>query len=178
MLSYHVNCGTTYYNRGLCFQPVYKNFLPLTRSSPPLSEGSTLAQGFTPTCSGMASVQVRVNSPGEDPNGELLFRLHDEQENTNLFEKMVRNSALAGDAWYTIPFDPVWDSAGKAYSLSIEGMDTPAGQGPRLAYSIRPEYPAGMLYENGKALEDDVLFQYGCLTGLDQWLKAAAPGQP
>ncbi|HEY6071890.1 MAG TPA: hypothetical protein VIV15_00505, partial [Anaerolineales bacterium] len=105
-------------------------------------------------------------------------RLHDEQQNSDLFEKTVKMNELPEDAWYAISFDPVWDSAGKAYNLSITGINTPAGEGPRLAYSIRPEYPAGALYENGKALEDDVLFQYGCLTGLDLWLKTHTQVKP
>ncbi|HEY6073019.1 MAG TPA: DUF2142 domain-containing protein, partial [Anaerolineales bacterium] len=178
VLSYHVNCGTTIYNRGLCFQPVYKNFLPLTHSSPPLSAGTSLVQEFTPTCNGLTAMQVRVNSPGTDPNGGMLIRLHDEQQNSDLFEKTVKVNELLEDAWYAVSFDPIWDSAGKAYNLSITGMNAPAGEGPRLAYSIRPEYPAGVLYENGKALEDDVLFQYGCLTGLDQWLKTHTQVKP
>jgi len=37
-------------------------------------------------------------------------------------------------------------------------------------YSLKPEYLKGKLSENGKPVSQDILFQYGCLAGLQKAL--------
>jgi len=49
----------------------------------------------------------------------------------------------------------------------------PAGtNGLRLGYTWMPgEYDLGSLYQDGRREQDDLLFQYGCITGLRKiWL--------
>jgi hypothetical protein len=53
-------------------------------------------------------------------------------------------------------FNRVWQPAGQLYALTIRGVNSPAGKGRLLAYSMRPEYPLGTL------LEDNFIFRYGC----------------
>ena len=47
--------------------------------------------------------------------------------------------------------------------------------GPRFAYSLKPEYPAGKLFENEQALEKDLIFQTGCIAGLGKLLQPNTP---
>ncbi len=56
ILNYHVSCGPSYFLRGLCYQPVYKNFAPLLVSSPPISKDVTLIQEIVPVCDGMTMI--------------------------------------------------------------------------------------------------------------------------
>ncbi|HUH95730.1 MAG TPA: DUF2142 domain-containing protein [Anaerolineales bacterium] len=178
ILFYHVTCGASYYTPGLCYDPAYKNFAPLTTSSPSLSEGTVLMQEMVPTCDGMTSVRVRVNSRGEDSAGQLQFTLTHAADNSTLMRTSVANASLPNDDWYTLYFTPDWHSAGGTYDLIISGKDSPPGAGPWLAYSIRPEYPQGTLYENGQASDHDILFQYGCLVGLQkEWQVLFQRGQ-
>jgi uncharacterized membrane protein len=167
ILTYHVDCGSAYYKFGVCYQPFYKNLSPLLRSSPPVSSEVTLVQEFVPVCGGVTEMRVRVNAPGNDPQGALEFTLMDVGSGSTLTQTTVRNAELPLDDWYSILFPPDWESGGKRFALTVSGT-SPTGTGPLLAYSVRPEYPFGELLENGAALEDDIIFQYGCLLGLEK----------
>ncbi len=168
ILTYHVTCGPSYYTTGLCYQPFYKNLSPLTISSPPVSDGTVLIQEIVPVCNGMTEIQVRVNSPGNAPNGMMEFVLRNKRDNSVLIQQTVNNRDLPENTWYGIGFSPDWKSAGQSYALSLRGINSTAADAPLLAYSIRPEYPLGTLLENGKPMEDDVIFRYGCLVGLQK----------
>jgi hypothetical protein len=40
-----------------------------------------------------------------------------------------------------------------------------------LFFTPQPEFDLGILYENGERLEEDMVLQYGCITGLRKiWL--------
>ncbi|MFZ5885553.1 MAG: DUF2142 domain-containing protein [Chloroflexota bacterium] len=167
ILTYHVDCGASYYKLGICYQPFYKNFSPLLRSSPPISSDLSLIQEFVPVCSGLTDVRIRVNDPGNDLQGALELTLVDVESGSTLIQTTVRSTELPVDNWYSIRFPPDWESQGRRFTLTIKGT-SPKGAGPLLAYSVRPEYPFGTLFENGMPLEDDVIFQYGCLVGLEK----------
>ena len=175
ILTYHVTCGSAYYKMETCYQPFYKNFSPLTVSSPPVSEGMVLIQEIVPVCNGMTEIQVRVNSPGSAAGGKTEFTLSDTKENSILAHQVVNNLNLPEDAWYGIDFKPDQHSAGKVYALTIRGTGSSSTDGPLLAYSIKPEYPLGVLFENGKPLEDDIIFRYGCLVGIKKFWNELNP---
>lgn len=165
--SFHVVCGTAYYNVGLCYQPFYKNFAPLLRSSPPVVSDTIFVQEFEPVCNGMTQVRVRINSQGNNKEGFVDFTIKDVASNTILIQSKAANTSLPYDDWYPINFSPDWESGNKKYTLTIRG-DSQTNDGPLLAYSIKPEYPLGYLFENGILLDDDIIFQYGCLLGLER----------
>lgn len=164
--SFHVICGSTYYNQGLCYQPFYKNYSPLLRSTPPISDGTILVQEIVPVCNGLTLIQARINSVGADAGGKTQFVIRDEMQNRSIIDETLQNDTLSADSWHVINFQPDWNSAGKLYTLTIRGVGGSLKSGLLLAYSLRPEYPAGVLYENGSAMQDDIIFQYGCITGL------------
>jgi uncharacterized membrane protein len=167
IMSYHVECGESYYNFGLCYQPNYKNFAPLLRSTTPISSETTLIQEFRAVCADMKRVQVRVNSIAGQ-GGQTTFSVQDNQTGKSLFTETVKNGSLPTDGWYGMDFQPIAESEGRLYTISMQGAGTPAGQGPLLALSVRPEYPQGQFLQNEAPSEDDIIFQYGCLVGLEK----------
>jgi len=169
--SFHVICGSTYYNEGLCYQPFYKNYLPLLRSTAPISDGTSLVQEIVPICDGLTLIQIRINSVGIDTGGITELSIRDEKQNLLVVSETLPNNKLSEDAWHVINFQPDWNSARKLYTLTIRGIGGQLGKGPLIAYSFRPEYPAGALYQNGTKVDDDIIFQYGCITGLAKVLK-------
>jgi len=91
-----------------------------------------------------------------------------------------QNSAIVERGWLTVTFPPEWDSAGELYLLTLSGS---RADGIRVGYSEKPEYLSGRLWENAIPLGQDVLFQYGCVAGLQRTFSepvqpAASSGNP
>jgi len=104
-------------------------------------------------------------------NTATRFVLEDPAINRNLLDISVKNDLILSETWHALRFDPDWHSAGKRYMLKIFSVDTPPGQGLRLLYSPQPQAELGSLYENGQLMQDHIVLQYGCITGLRKiWL--------
>lgn len=161
-LVYYVPCGAQYYQAGLCYQPNYKNWAPNELYSPPVSDQMVLTQEIVAECSGMQELRLWIDSTEADPQHSTNFILKDVQGNREVFNTSVQNSELPAGSWYGLEFPVDWESNGKFYLLTISSADN---KGPRVAYSLRAEYPAGKLYENGQPISKDLIFQTGCLAG-------------
>jgi hypothetical protein len=86
-------------------------------------------------------------------------------------DSSVTNDQIPAETWYPLNFNPDWDSAGKQYLLKILSTNTPVGGGLKFLYSLHPEFDLGNLYENGEPVQEDIVLQYGCVTGLRKiWL--------
>ena len=88
-----------------------------------------------------------------------------------MLDTSIANDRIRGESWHSLRFEPDWSSAGKQYILEISGMSTSPGQGLQLLFTPQPEFNLGNSYENGQLLEQDIVLQYGCVTGLRKvWL--------
>lgn len=170
LLSYHVPCGSQYYQRGLCYQPVYKNWAPAAASSPPVSSDMTLTQEIVPGCNDMTQLQLWVNSPGGDPNASTQVTLHASEGDRDVVSKSFHTADLPSGGWLTLDFPPESSSADHLYLITVSGTSP---QGPRLGYSLKADYVQGKLHENGAAVSQDMLFQYGCVAGLQRILASS-----
>jgi uncharacterized membrane protein len=173
ILSYHVPCGPQFYRFDLCYQPNYKNFAPEVSYSPPVSDQFILTQEIVPACDGLTALRLWVSTAQLDRSGTTQFTLRDQNRSLDVVRSAIPNADFPAAGWYTLTFDPDWDSAGKLYTLTIGGPGDPGGL--RVSYSLRPEYLDGKLYENGQNVSEDVIFQYGCIAGLN---KLTERGQP
>lgn len=163
-LSYHVPCGSQYYQPGLCYQPNYKNWSPDDLYSSPISSQLKLSQEIVPECNGMTELRVWVNASGSNADESTRFLVQSANDKMTVVDLYIPNSELPLGNWYSLNFAPDWNSDGKFYLLTIAGDDL-THDGPRIAYSLRPEYPAGKLFENEEAVGHDLIFQTGCIAG-------------
>lgn len=170
-LSYHVVCGSQFYQSGLCYQPNYKNWAPDELYSSPVSPQLTLKQEIVLECNGASEVRVWMNANQADSSGTTRFILQDVDQGREIINQLVNNSALPVGDWYAIQFEPDWQSLGKFYLLTIASDST----GPQIAYSLRAEYPAGKLFENDQPMPQDMIFQTGCVAGWDALRHSNAP---
>jgi len=166
-----VPCGTTYYQTGLCYQPLYKDFSPETHLSEPISNEVLITQEVHIACNGLAELRVLLTPSIAETNTTTRFVFEDPSTNRNLLDISVTNDLIRSETWHQLSFDPDWRSAGKQYILKLFSTNTPAGHGLRLLYSTQPQPELGSLYENGQLLQDHIVLQYGCITGLRKiWL--------
>lgn len=173
-LSYHVPCGSQFYKTGLCYQPNYKNWAPDDLYSAPISNQLALSQEIVPECNGMTELRVWINAKDADPNGTTQLILLDVAQEHEAVNVNIPNSEFPAGSWYSVNFEPDWASNGKFYLLTIR-TDQQNNTGPRIAYSLRQEYPAGKLYENDQPVNKDVIFQTGCIAGLEKIRLTGSP---
>ena len=167
-LSFHVPCGSTFYQTGLCYRPLFKDFPSEARLSEPISDEISLTQEIQVACNGFSELRILLSPSGDA--GATRFILHDRTSKV-LSDTSVMNSQISTEAWHLLRFEPDWSSDGKQYVLEVFGIETPAGQGLRIFYTTQPEFDLGNLFENGKFLKEDILLQNGCVTGLRKiWL--------
>ena len=167
-LSYHVLCGPQVYQRGLCYQPYYKNWAPSENMSQPLNPGVELTQEIIPECSGLTEVRAWM-SASKDASGSTTLTIVDALRSFELARKTVAHADLVEPGWQSLEFKPEWDSDGHRYLLIIRGeKGTP---GPHVGLTIRPENPTMMFWKDGEESNLDLFFQYGCLAGLESLLR-------
>jgi len=171
ILSFYVPCGTTYYQTGLCYQPLYRDFTSETQLSQPISSEISLTQEIQVTCNGLTELRVLLIPSVPEDKGITRFILQDQWSTQTLMNSSVTNDQISAETWYPLNFNPDRDSAGKQYILKILSTNTPVGGGLKFIYSPHPEFDLGNLYENGEPVQEDIVLQYGCATGLRKiWL--------
>ena len=170
-LAFYVACGTTYYQTGLCYQPLYRDFSPETHLSEPISNEVLITQEVQVACNGLAELRVLLTPSISENNETTQFIFQDASKDQKLLDGSVTNDLIVSETWHRLSFDPDWDSAGKRYILKILSPNTSAGHGLRLLYSPQPQFELGGLYENGQLMQDHIVLQYGCIAGLRKiWL--------
>jgi hypothetical protein len=86
----------------------------------------------------------------------------------------IANDQIHVEDWHALRFEPDWNSAGKQYTLQISSSSGTPNQGLRFLLTPQSEFNLGQSYENGQLLEQDIVLQYGCVTGLQKlWLTGA-----
>ena len=170
--SFHVPCGSTFYETGLCYRPLFKDFPNEVRLSPPISNEVALTQEVRVTCDGLAEFRVLLTPSTPDGNGKTRFVVKDPSGQETLLDTTLPNEQITAETWYPLRFEPNWSSAGKVYVLEIRGLVASPPQGLHILYTPQPEFNLGNTYENGKRVAEDVLLQYGCAAGLRKlWLR-------
>ena len=171
ILAFYIPCGTTFYQTGLCYRPLYKDFTNEARLSPPISDELSITQGVKVACDGFSELRVLLTPSIPDDQGTTRFILQNAPSNKTLLDTSVRHDQILEETWYSLRFDPDWRSAGQEYILKILSANTSAGHGLKLLYTPQSEFNLGDLHENGQLLDEDVVLQYGCAAGLKKiWL--------
>jgi hypothetical protein len=145
--------------------PVYKNWSPNAVYFQPIAPDYSLTQWIMPNCSGLRTVRIWVDSSGADPNGKTEFILNNEENDVIVVDEVISNSDLPNKDWFTLKFPINWQSSGNWYTLTVQTPQGDLSNGIRVASSIRPEYIDAPLLENGSEIENDMIFQYGCIAG-------------
>jgi len=108
---------------------------------------------------------VWVNQNDLAQDGAINLSLAD-LGGTLVVEEALQLSEISPEGWQPIVFSPLWDSSENAYLLTLTSSTQDSDL--RFAYSLRPEYLDGKLYENGEPIEQDLIFQYGCVAGWEK----------
>jgi hypothetical protein len=170
-LSFHVPCGSTFYQTGLCYRPLFRDFSSETHASQPVSSEISLVREMHVQCDGLAELRILVLPSASTDQGITRFVLQDPANDQTLLDTSIPNAQISTEDWYPLSFEPDWHSAGKRYILTISSMKTTTEQGLRFLYTPQPGPDLEGFYENGVPMDEDLVLQHGCATGLRKlWL--------
>ena len=168
--SFHVPCGSTFYQTGLCYRPLFKDFPSEVHASEPVSDRTSLTQEIQVACNGLTEIRVLV-VPSIGSQGTTRFLLEDSASAQTILDTSIENDQIRADDWISLRFQPDWNSVGKQYRLNISSSDVLPNQGLRFLLTPQSEFNLGQSYKNGQRIEQDIVLQYGCATGLQKlWL--------
>jgi hypothetical protein len=169
--SFHVSCGSTFYQTGLCYRPLFKDFPSEVRASESVWEERSITQEIQVACNGLSEVRVLVTPSRSGAPGMTRFLLEDSSKARLLLDTSISNTQIRGENWLPLRFEPDWNSAGRQYTLRISGVNVPSNKGLQFLFTPQSEFDLGQTYENGQMIEQDLVLQYGCVTGLRKlWL--------
>ena len=169
VLAFYVPCGTTYYQTGLCYRPLYKDFSNETHLSAPIINEASLTQEIRVAYDGFSELRILLMPSSPDDRGTTHFVLKNDMNGQMLLDMTINNNEIHEETWYPLKFNPDWSSAGKTYVLQISSPSP--GQGLQLLYTPQSEFNLGDLREHGQLRDEDIVLQYGCATGLRKiWL--------
>jgi hypothetical protein len=165
-LSFYVPCGSTFYQTGLCYRPLSKDFSSETHTSQPVSNEAELVREMKVSCDGLTELRVLILPSAPEDQGSTRFVLQDPTNRRTLLDTSIPNAQISTEDWHPLNFEPDWHSAGNQYILTISSTNTTADQGLRFLYTPQSDFDLGDFYENGVPMEEDLVLQYGCATGL------------
>jgi len=166
LLSFYIPCGSTFYQTGLCYQPLFRDFSSEAHVSLPISNELSLVQEIQVGCDGLTELRLLAIPSAPGDKGTTRFLLQDPTNTQTLLDTSVVNDQITTEDWYPLRFSPDWHSAGKQYVLTVSSTNTPGAQGLKFLYTPQSEFDLGNLYENGEPIREDLVLQYGCVTGL------------
>ncbi|GEM_PF-1508113 len=127
-----------------------------------ITPGHKYFQTFTSECAGLSYFEILPATYGRGITSTLNVRFRDMDANQQLFDRAIPGSTIADSQWLRIAFDPLPDSRGKHYRMSLVSADAQPGNAFGLWRTTQDVYPAGGAAINNQSLQADFVFRYGC----------------
>ncbi len=145
------------------FTRVYPQvFLPAQFPDGEITPGHKYFQTFTSECAGLSYFEILPATYGRSITSTLNVRFRDLDANQQLFDRAIPGSTITDSQWLRIAFDPLPDSLGKHYRMSLVSADAQPGNAFGLWRTTQDVYPAGGAAINNQSLQADFVFRYGC----------------
>jgi hypothetical protein len=161
--TYYTVCGSSYYTFKPCIQPIYKNLD--TASAPQVLVNSTsgITQGISSVCGKLSATRVLVGSVPAGGSGSLRFSLLNHNGKI-LAAQDYPLASLKADTWLTLSVPALAGRVNPGYFIQLDSTDIPSLQGVGLPTSESDHYRDGELEVAGKKMNNDLIFQYACIS--------------
>ena len=166
-LAYHITCGSSFYTPGLCMLPKYKNWSIETSLSANISASTTVRQTFTPMCDDVSEIWIWINKKGisQDP---LSVNIMEDISSNLILSRQVPQSEVPSSGWLVIDFPTISNLANKNLILQVDAGTGQGNSAIELGYSPTNEYIDGLLTIDNQPQVGDLMFKYGCVSGLEK----------
>jgi hypothetical protein len=137
-------------------------FLPAEIPDGEITPGRKYTQTFTSDCAGLNSFEILPASYPRAITSTLNVRFRDLDADQQLFDRAIPGPDISDSQWLRISFDPLPDSQGKQYRISLVSADAQSGNAFGVWRTASDVYPGGEAAINGQPLNADWAFRYGC----------------
>ncbi len=124
--------------------------------------GTKLFQTFTSKCSGLNRIKLFLTSYDRVNTSTLRLRLKDMDAGQQWFDRAIPAAEIANNQWHEISFEPLPDSKGKHYRITLASPDAEPGNAFGVWHTGKDTYPDGAASINNDPIQADWVFQYGC----------------
>lgn len=129
-----------------------------------LAGEATVEQSFVAHCAGLSEIDLWLAAPASGPPPPLVVQLR-EAESGRVRATFTRDGSGANrlrDGAEPFFFEPIPESDGRRYVISVTAPGATASSAPGLLGSTADAYPAGDARRAGAPIPGDVAFRYGC----------------
>jgi uncharacterized membrane protein len=166
-LAFHVTCGSSFYTKGLCILPRNKNFSPDTSLSIDITSSTTVEQTFKPMCDDISQIWIWINTKGIS-QVPLSVKIMGGNSFNLILSKQVPQSEVPSAGWLILDFPTLSNLANKKLILEVETGTKDGGSAIELGYTPTNEYIDGFLTIDNEPQVGDIMFKYGCRSGLEK----------
>lgn len=126
----------------------------------PLHDGDSFVQGFVAHADYLSSVELEIATYAKTvPSGWITIRLLDRATHRALASERILLPRVQDNSFVALNFPPIADSRNKAYLISLEPAQVPAGYAITMWLSDHDVYPDGECLLNGRSLQADTCFR-------------------
>ncbi len=123
---------------------------------------NTVEQSFVANSDGLSGIDVLVGTNARQNNSDLTMELFDAGNPTEPLRSVtVSASQLADNQFHRFEFDPIYDSAGRAYRARWQSADATAGNAVTFWAHRDDILPQGAAYVGGQRWTGDLAFSLG-----------------
>jgi hypothetical protein len=124
--------------------------------------GRKYTQTFTSECAGLNFFDIYPATYGHMITSTLSVRLKDLDADQQVFDKTIQGSDIIDSRWQRVTLDPLSDSKGRRYHISLDSADAEPGNAVGVWRTATDIYSGGEAALNGQPLQADLVFRYGC----------------
>jgi hypothetical protein len=124
--------------------------------------GRKYAQTFTSECAGLSFFDFYPATYGHAITSTLSVRFKNLDADQQLFDKIIQGPDIVDSRWQRVTFDRLPDSKGKRYRISLVSANAEPGNALGVWRTATDVYAAGEASINGRPLQADLVFRYGC----------------
>jgi hypothetical protein len=124
--------------------------------------GRKYFQTFTSECAGLSFLEILPATYTRAITSTLNVRIRDLDADQQLFDRALPGADITDSQWLRVSFDPLPDSKGKHYRISLSSADARPGNAFGVWRTATDAYSEGEAAINSQPLQADLVFRYGC----------------
>jgi hypothetical protein len=124
-----------------------------------ISGSRIVGQSFMANGNGLTRIDIKMATYARTNTKDVTFYLREANSTEDLARVKINAQQIKDNSFHHFEFDPIPDSNGKSYILSIQSPESKPGNSITVWYSTNDVYPNGTALVNSTPIEGDLSFR-------------------